>query len=107
MSSSRFNFVLGTNITSDDSTIPHNRLPSEENVLRAYLFFNEQSLEDFPPGQHKTVNWSSAQRTIDLVKQVYAKAGIATISDDGMCKQVLRLHDEFKKLRKVSTEHED
>lgn len=102
MSSSRLNFVLGTSITADDSTIPQNRLPSEENVLRAYLFFNEKLLKDFPPGQHKAANWSSAKQTVDLIKQVYAKAGIPTISDDGMCKQVLRLQEEYKTLNKVS-----
>ena len=101
MSTSRSNFVLKTNVTEYDSRIPQNRLPSEEQVLRAFLYFNEKSLEDSLPGQHKSVNWASAKSTLDLIKHVYAKACIPMLSDDGVCKKILKLYNEYKSFNKI------
>jgi len=74
MSSSRSNFVLKASVTKYDSSIlntkasvtkydssiPQNRLPLEENILRAFLYFSANALSNSLPGQLKPVNWDSA-----------------------------------------------
>ena len=98
----RNDFVLGTSVSFTDEFIPESKLPSEENVLRAYLYINKKLLSQALPGQQKSVNKKSSDETINLIKKIYDKAGIQTITDEGIRHQIYRLHEQYKKLSKVS-----
>ena len=68
-SSSRYNFVLGTSVTVDDAIIPQNRLPTEENVLRAYQYFLEENLKGSQPAQHQALKRQTAKQAVNLIKE--------------------------------------
>ena len=99
--SDRYDFVLGRSVTSKDLIFPGNRLPSEENVLRAFIYSKEQHLKDALPAQHKNIHQRSAHETIALIKKVYIKAGIPTLSERQMSKQIFKLHNKYKNLLKI------
>ena len=65
------------------------------------MYFNEKAIKNSLPGQHKSVNWTSAKSTLDLIKHAYAKASIPMLSDDGIRKKILKLYDEYKTLNKI------
>ena len=101
MNSSRSNFALKAGVIEYNSSIQQNRLPSEENILRAFLYFSANALSNSLPGQLKSVKWDSAKYTLTIIKQVYAKANTPMLSDDGVCKKILKLHDEYKAMIKI------
>ena len=99
--SSRIDFVLGKSVTPDDTFIPEIKLPSEENVLRAFLAEYRDLLDKTPPTQRKSIKKTSADKVIKKIKNIYSKACIPTLSDNGIRYQIYKLHEEYQKLNKT------
>ena len=72
--------ILGTNVTGYDGRLPQNKLLSEEDVIRAFVFITKNSDPNNmrSKGQTfgKTVRTIDAINVAELIEDVYEKANI-------------------------------
>ena len=88
-------FGLGSGITSTDSQITGSRLPTNQQVLRCYMYHQQQGA---PSRQIKLV---TANLVLTQVSEFYRKANIPMISDTKACQKIIKLADDNAKLRSI------
>lgn len=95
-------FGLGTGITGDDAEITGSRLPTNEQVLRCYMFYQRK-------GSAKGSSSSSTKRDnakIVLTKIIpfYQKGNVKMISEKSACEKIMKLVEKNHKIRGIPTD---
>lgn len=88
-------FGLGSGITSTDSQITGSRLPTNQQVLRCFMYHQHQGA---PSRQTK---FETAKLVLAQVSEFYRKANIPMISDIMACQKIIKLADDNAKLRSI------
>lgn len=94
-------YGLGSVITSDDAIITGSRLPTCRQILRCFLFHQNN------PTQKNQTQKDSARSVLEKLLPFYGKANIPVITNKKAEEKIIRLADKNAKLREIPIKRRD